>query len=152
VKGCFWFFVACAGGFVLFRALRSDITLSFLASYAALIIGRAFWLGDPWPIVVNQLSSGALLIFAFFMISDPKSTPCTRMGRIIFAALTALVAFAIQFGLYNGNGLLWSLFLCAFSVPLIDRAFSRTPRPIRAREPNLERGQTPAPILTGAGK
>lgn len=158
-EGLLLFFVACAGGFVLFRALRSDITLAFLGMYGGLVLLRATWLGDPWPIVINQLSSGALLIFAFFMISDPKSTPDARIGRIVFAALTAAVAFAIQFGLYNSNGLLWSLFWCAFSVPLIDRVSKRTrlfaQNPFAlTRESQTTPGERPtvAPILSGAGK
>ncbi len=161
-EGLLLFFVACAGGFVLFRALRSDIAAAFLFSYALLLGGRALWLGDPWPIVLNQFSSGSLLIFAFFMISDPKSTPDSRTGRVIFAALSALIAFAIQFGLYNSNGLLWSLFLCAFSVPLIDHFFKRNLT--RNLDVNghdsknsiqiyAERKAKPAaPALTGAGK
>jgi len=29
----------------------------------------------PWAIPLKQLQSGALLLFTFFMISDPKTTP-----------------------------------------------------------------------------
>src|SRR5947207_12636325 len=64
---------------------------------------------------------GALLLFAFFMISDPKTTPNSRAGRILFAALVAFGAAYVQFKLFRTNGLLWSLALCSMAVPLIDR-------------------------------
>ena len=115
------FFVAGIGLLVTFRAERSDVTWAFLAAYAALLFGRAAWLGDPWAIPRHHLSSGALLIFAFFMISDPKTTPDSRPGRILFAGLVAAVAGSIQFGLHRPNALLWALVACAPLVPLLDR-------------------------------
>jgi Na+-translocating ferredoxin:NAD+ oxidoreductase RnfD subunit len=55
------------------------------------------------------------------MISDPRTTPDTRPGRLVFAALVALGAYAVQFWLFRTNGLLWSLAACSLAVPLIDR-------------------------------
>ena len=60
---------------VLQAAQRSDIALFFLGSHAALLVARAVWLGDPLAIPLHQLQSGSLLIFAFFMISDPRTAP-----------------------------------------------------------------------------
>jgi Na+-translocating ferredoxin:NAD+ oxidoreductase RnfD subunit len=37
------------------------------------------------------LQSGSLLIFAFFMISDPRTTPDSRLGRCVFAISVALL-------------------------------------------------------------
>ncbi|MEO1370739.1 MAG: RnfABCDGE type electron transport complex subunit D, partial [Acidobacteriota bacterium] len=63
---------------------------------------------------------GALLLFAFFMISDPKTTPNSRAGRVVWAVLIALVAGYWQFALYRPNGLLFALVLSAPAVPLLD--------------------------------
>ncbi len=120
------FFFACFGGLVIYRAARSDVSYAFLISYAAILFGRAFWLGDPWAIPVKQLQSGALLLFTFFMISDPKTTPDSRAGRIIFAFLVATGAAHVQFGLYRTNGLLWSLAFCSLLTPIIDRLLQGT--------------------------
>jgi Na+-transporting NADH:ubiquinone oxidoreductase subunit NqrB len=115
------FLIACLGGLVVNRAARSDVTYAFLASWCAVLFGRAMWLGQPWATPIHQLQSGALLIFSFFMISDPKTTPDSRAGRIFFAALVALGAGFVQFVLYRTNGLLWSLAVWSLAVPLIDR-------------------------------
>lgn len=117
----FGFLIACLGSLVVTRAARADVTLAFLSFYVSLLIARAFWLGDPLTIPLHQLESGALLIFAFFMISDPKTTPDSRTGRIIYALLVTLTALYVQFGLFRPNAPLWGLIACAPFVPLIDR-------------------------------
>ena len=116
----FAFFMACCGGLVVYRAARSDVTYAFLAFHIALRFGRALWLGDPFSIPLHQFQNGALVLFAFFMISDPKTTPDTRLGRILFAGLVALGAWYVQFFWYWGNALLWSLAGATLTVPLID--------------------------------
>ena len=122
----FAFLVACLGVLVVNRAARSDVTYAFLVAYVGILFGRAIWLGDPLTIPFHQLQNGALLVFAFFMISDPKTTPNSRAGRVVYASLVALGAAFVQFGLYRPNGLLWSLVCCAVMVPLIDRLFPGT--------------------------
>ena len=121
--GFFAFLMACLGGLVAHRALRSDVSWAFLASWAALLLHRAYGLGDPLTIPLHQLESGALLLFTFFMISDPKTTPDSRAGRLLFALLVALGAGFVQFVLYRPNGLLWSLFVLTPLVPVLDRFF-----------------------------
>ena len=114
------FTLACLGFIVITRAKRAETTIAFLVAYAALLFGRALWLGDPLVIPLHHLQNGALLIFAFFMISDPKTTPNTAIGRILFASLVAAIAFAIQFIFYQPNGPILALVVAAPIVPLID--------------------------------
>jgi Na+-translocating ferredoxin:NAD+ oxidoreductase RnfD subunit len=85
------------------------------------VFGRSLYLGEPMSIPFHRLESGALLLFTFFMISDPKTTPDSRAGRVLFAALVAVGAWYVQFRLFRTNGLLWSLAACSLLVPLIDR-------------------------------
>jgi enediyne biosynthesis protein E5 len=116
----FAFLMACLGGLVVNRAARSDVTYAFIASYMALVFGRSLWLGEPMSIPIHRLENGALLLFTFFMISDPRTTPNTRAGRILFALLVASGAWYVQFRLFRTNGPLWSLALFSMAVPLID--------------------------------
>ncbi|MCH7958769.1 MAG: RnfABCDGE type electron transport complex subunit D [Candidatus Hydrogenedentes bacterium] len=115
------FLVACLGSVVVNRVGRSDITIAVLGFYAALLFSRALWLGDPLAIPIHQLQSGALLIFAFFMISDPKTTPDSRAGRILFAMLVVGFAGWVQFGLFHPNGLLYALAFASPFTPLVDK-------------------------------
>ncbi|PYM11230.1 MAG: hypothetical protein DMD81_27515 [Candidatus Rokuibacteriota bacterium] len=113
--------LASAGALVVNRAARADVTWTFLACWGALLLGRSVWLGEPLLIPLHRLESGALVLFAFFMISDPKTTPDSRVGRFLFAALVALGAYAVQFSMFRTNALLWSLAVCSLAVPVIDR-------------------------------
>lgn len=114
------FVLACLGFLVLTRARRAETTIAFIALYGALLFARAIWLDDPMSIPLHQVQNGALLIFAFFMISDPKTTPNTAVGRILFAALVASIAYTIQFIYYQPNGPILALIICAPVVPVID--------------------------------
>ena len=114
--------LTCLGFLVLTRARRAETTVAFLVFFGALLFGRALWLGDPLTIPVHQLQSGALLIFAFFMISDPKTTPDAALGRVLYAALVAVVAFTIQFVYYVPNGPILALVFTAPLVPAFDAA------------------------------
>ena len=117
----FAFLMACLGGVVVNRACRSDVTYAFILFYCALLFGRSWYLGEPMAIPLHRLQSGALLLFTFFMISDPKTTPDSRAGRVLFAALVAFGGWYVQFRLFRTNGLLWSLAAFSLAVPLIDR-------------------------------
>lgn len=112
--------MACLGGLVAHRALRSDVALAFVCTYAALLVSRSLYLGEPMAIPLHRLQSGALLLFTFFMISDPRSTPDGRGARLVFGALVALGGWYVQFRLFRTNGLLWSLAACAPIVPVLD--------------------------------
>ena len=117
----FAFLMASLGSVVVNRASRSDVTYAFIVFYGALLFGRSFYLGEPAVIPLHRMESGGLLLFTFFMISDPKTTPDSRVGRVLFAGLVAFGAWYVQFRLFRTNGLLWSLAACSLSVPLIDR-------------------------------
>ena len=114
------FALACLGFIVLTRARRAETTITFLLAYAAMLFGRTLWLGDPLEIPLHHIQNGALLIFAFFMISDPKTTPNTAIGRVLYATIVAGIAFIIQFVFYQPNGPILALIMSAPLVPIID--------------------------------
>jgi enediyne biosynthesis protein E5 len=116
-----WFIVL--GALVTQRARRWDIGWVFLLAFLSLIALRVAWLGQNWAILVHQLQSGALLLFAFFMISDPMTIPNHRGARIGYALLVAAGAFAWQYVLFKPNAPIWALFLATPLVPLLDHLF-----------------------------
>ncbi|MEM7467801.1 MAG: RnfABCDGE type electron transport complex subunit D [Pseudomonadota bacterium] len=125
--------VAFAGLFVTGLVTRIDLSLSFLFCYSALLLSRAIYLGDPLAIPLHQLTNGALLIFTFFMISDPRTSPHSRPGRLIFGAVVSVVAFIIHFKFYYQSAPILALVLSAPLVPLLNQRFPgarfKWPRP-----------------------
>jgi enediyne biosynthesis protein E5 len=108
------------GAFVAMRARRADISWSFLAFYVGALALRVAYLGQRRAVLEHQLLNGALLLFAFFMISDPMTSPNHPRARAMHSALVAAIAFTWQFGFYAHNGMLWALFLAAPMVPMWD--------------------------------
>jgi enediyne biosynthesis protein E5 len=106
---------------VLQAAQRSDVALFFLGSHAALLLARAYWLGDPLAIPLHQLQSGSLLIFAFFMISDPKTTPDSRLARLVFAFAVALLAHYLAFFMQIRPALYFALIALSPATPLLNK-------------------------------
>jgi len=107
---------------VLGAARRSDVAVFFLLSHAALLIARAAWLGDPLVIPLHQMQSGSLLIFAFFMISDPRTTPDSRIGRLIFALSVAALGHYLAFFMQMRPALYVALIVLSPLILLIDKA------------------------------
>jgi enediyne biosynthesis protein E5 len=108
---------------VLGAARRSDIPIFFFGTHAALRFARALWLGDPLAIPLHQLQSGSLLIFTFFMISDPRTSPDSRLGRFIFAASVAALAHYMAFFMQMRPALYVALIALSPFILLIDKLF-----------------------------
>lgn len=134
--------VACwlvaLGGIVAARARSAGLSLAFLAFFLGACALRIAWLGQSWAVFAHLLQNGTLLMFAFFMISDPMTAPNRPAARVAYAGCVAGLAFAWQFGLFVPNGPLWALFLCAPLVPLLDRVWPGA-RPAWRRVPATAR-------------
>jgi Na+-transporting NADH:ubiquinone oxidoreductase subunit NqrB len=112
--------IAVLGTVVVHRASRSDVSWAFLGFHLGALALRVLWLGQSFAVWRHHLESGALLLFAFFMISDPMTIPDRRRGRMVHAAIVAAIAYVCQFQLHRPNALLWALLLASPLVPLWD--------------------------------
>ncbi|MEO1136025.1 MAG: RnfABCDGE type electron transport complex subunit D [Pseudomonadota bacterium] len=112
--------LAGAGMLVTYRAARIDVPLIFLGAFAALLFARALWLGDPLSIPMLRLQNGALILFAFFMISDPKTTPDGAVARAVFAAGAALLAYVLSYHFYLSDGVFYALALMCIARPALE--------------------------------
>ena len=108
------------GGMILQRVGRWDTTAAFLGFYALLEALRNFWLNWTWDVYLHRLMSGSLLLFALFMVTDPRSIPNSRMGRVIWAACIALVTFILRNSFYLSTAVFWALFALAPLTVLFD--------------------------------
>ena len=149
------------GTIVTTRARRLDISWVFLGAFLGLVALRILLLGQSWAIWWHQLGNGALLLFTFFMISDPMTIPNRRGPRIAYALIVAAAAIAWQYVLFRPNALIWALFLATPLVPLLDRLFpgerflwlgpeAARPTPLRAcatsgTPPTAVAGDSPVP-------
>jgi enediyne biosynthesis protein E5 len=84
---------------------------------------RLLWLGQNQWLLWHQLQNGALLLFAFFMISDPLTTPRRAPVRVLYALLVACLAFIWQFYFFKPHGPVLALALLSVTVPWLNRRY-----------------------------
>jgi len=114
------------GGLVTRSVGRWDTTGMFLGSYAGLEAARNLWLGWSWDVWAHRLTSGSLLVFAFFMITDPRSIPDSRVGRLIWVLGIACLTFLLRNFYFVSTAAFWALFLLAPFSSLLDRLWPAT--------------------------
>ncbi len=109
------------GGVVLKRVGRWDTSVAFLVAYAVLEAARNLWLGWTWDVYIHKLMSGSLLLFALFMITDPRSIPNARSARILWAMAIAGLTFILRNYFYLNEAVFIALFILSPLTILLDR-------------------------------
>jgi Na+-transporting NADH:ubiquinone oxidoreductase subunit NqrB len=112
------------GGMVLSRVGRWDTTAAFLGTYALLEAVRNLWLGWTWDVFSHRLMSGSLLLFALFMITDPRSIPNARISRLLWAGSIATLTFILRNQFFISTAVFWALFALAPLSILLDSCWS----------------------------
>lgn len=138
---------------------------SFLGVFYTLVgifalTGHSFiaaWHHGPitgWTYWIDIALSPEVFVFAFFMMSDPRTAPPNRRARVIYGVAVAIVSalllfpqtteFGVKLGILSGL-----TFICAL-VPLIDRmgVWMSTPREQRSRYP-VDFSKFPAALRRG---
>lgn len=111
-----------AGGVFLWqqRIITWHLPIAFLGSIAA--IAGVFWLIDPTQFAnpLFHLFSGASILGAFFILTDPISGPTTPKGKLYFAAGAGLITYLVR--VYGGypDGVAFAVIFMNVCVPLID--------------------------------
>jgi Na+-transporting NADH:ubiquinone oxidoreductase subunit NqrB len=120
-----WLFVVGILGFlVVTKANRMELAISFLVGYGgAQIIRMYFYQGWPADALTHLFTNGALLLFTFFMVTDPASTPTHKTVRIIWALAVGLLAFYLQAYKWVNGSPIWALFILSPLTPLLDYLF-----------------------------
>lgn len=126
------------GGLVLQKVGRWDTTVTFLGSYACLEAVRNLWLGWTWDVWLHRLTSGSLLLFALFMITDPRTIPNARTSRILWAVAIALLTFILRNIFFLPTAVFWALFALAPLSILLDLLWEAPRFEWKAREVRVE--------------
>ncbi|MEO1957767.1 MAG: electron transport complex subunit RsxD [Methylophilaceae bacterium] len=111
-----------SGGLFLWqqRIITVHLPAAFLGSIAAM--AGIFWLIDPLQFANPgfHLLSGASMLAAFFILTDPISGPTTLKGKLYFAAGAGIITYLIR--VYGGypDGVAFAVIFMNICVPLID--------------------------------
>jgi electron transport complex protein RnfD len=109
------------GGYLLWRRIISwHLPVAYLGTL--FITAGLFHLSDPTQYVTPafHLMSGAAMIGAFFILTDPVTSPTTARGKLIFAVGAGVITYLIRaFGGFP-DGMAFATLLMNICVPLID--------------------------------
>ncbi len=115
-------FYALGGLWLLWRRVISwHVPVAMVAT--VIIVSTPMWLAGPDinPSPLQHVFSGALVLAAFFIATDPVSGCSTLRGRLVFGAGVAILTLAIRrFGGYP-DGVAFAVLLMNMAAPLIDR-------------------------------
>lgn len=102
------------------KVISWHLPTAFLTVLA--LMSGVFWLIDPshFASPLLHLFSGASMLCAFFIITDPVSVPTTPKGKLWFAAGVAIITYLIR--VYGGypDGVAFAVIFMNICVPLID--------------------------------
>jgi electron transport complex protein RnfD len=106
------------------RMIRWEIPASIVGSFAALSwafgglpYGRELFSGD----VLFAVLSGSFLLVAFFMATDPVTSPSSRAGMLIYGVGIGVVSFMLRSYGASAEGSAFSVILMNCCVPAIEK-------------------------------
>src|SRR3954454_8224224 len=100
--------IVCSGSFLnTVFTRRVPLILAWLGGFVLQAAIRHFAFGNLFLPSLNPMTGVAFLLFTFYMVTDPATTPVARRGQIAFglsvaAAYGTLMAFHVVFGLFFG--------------------------------------------------
>lgn len=103
------------------RVIAWQVPVTMIGS--VLLLGLIAFLADPGsnPMPLQHVFSGALILGAFFIATDPVSGCTTPRGRMIFGAGVGVLTLVIRrWGAYP-DGVAFAVLLMNMAAPLIDR-------------------------------
>lgn len=119
-----FFIVGSLGLMILTNLNKIDLAFSFILFYFGMdILWNVIYKGWPMDYTIHNISNGSTVLFTFFMITDPSSTPNARWARIIWVFLISLLAFYLSAFHYIKGAPLYALFFLSPLVPILDKLF-----------------------------
>ena len=98
---------------------RIPLILTWVGAFVAQAAVRHFLLGNLFLPSLNPMTGVAFLLFTFYMVTDPATTPSTPRGQAAFA-VTVAAAYGVLMALHLVFGLFFALVLtCAGRGALI---------------------------------
>ena len=131
------------------RYIKWRITAAYLATVTlfALALSYAYADGDPILRIVFHLFIGSSIFLAFFMATDPATTPLTYIGQLIFGVGLGLLTVLIQTYMGFFGGSILALVIMNLTSPWLDKVGKLKPAPTKV-EPKLPKAKQFATVKT----
>lgn len=120
----FLFVLSVLGGIILLKIGRLETSLVFIGSLFIMEYFRTvLYQGWEMDVLLHKFSSGTLLLFTFFMITDPMTIPNSKKSRIIWSLVLAALTFYLTNWIQLYTAPIWILFFMTPITVLLDKVF-----------------------------
>lgn len=111
----------------LSKIQKIETTLVFIISYLSVFyIWNVLYKGWPVEFFIHDITDGSLMLFAFFIIADPSSTPNNRWARILWVMIIAFFSFYLTYFKLISGASFYALFALSPLVPVLNQVFKGT--------------------------
>ena len=124
------------------RYIKWRITAAYFASIVVMsVIVYALYPGSDLLMRLGfELFIGSSIFLAFFMATDPASTPLTYTGQLIFGVGLGVLTVLIQTFMNFFGGSILALVIMNLTSPLLDKIGRQKPT-TESKEPKLPKAQ-----------
>jgi len=115
-------YIALGGIWLIYRrVIRWQIPVAVLLG--VIVPATVFYLVEPgsYPPPAFHVFSGAVMLGAFFIATDPVSAATTDRGRLVYGAGIGVITYVIRTWGGYPDGLAFAVLLMNMAVPAIDR-------------------------------
>ena len=123
------------------KYIKWRITIAYLVTVTLMsFLMTAIYGGDAFLRLGFELFIGSSIFLAFFMITDPASTPLTYSGQAIFGVGVGMLTVVIQTYMNFLGGSILALVIMNLTTPLLDNVGLRKPT-LEKKKPALPKAQ-----------
>jgi enediyne biosynthesis protein E5 len=129
------------GSAIIWRLRRFHICATYVVSFLAFAVIRAWITHSPWQAEVSPITGPEYQLFIFFMITDPKTTVRSKRWQCVIAFVVAAVEMVMRLD-QSIYAPLYALFVVGPTAMLIEIWWNARHKP--------ELGATPAATFAGS--
>ena len=122
---------------LLVRGITWHIPVATLVSFAAFML--LFSGGMSPALLLAQIAGGGILMAAFFMATDPVTSPMSGPGQLLFGGLVGFLSALLRRYGSSADSVSYAVILSNLAVPVIDEYVLPKPFAFRGREGKPEK-------------
>jgi electron transport complex protein RnfD len=127
------------------RYIKWRITLAYFVSVVVMsMVLTVAYGGDAYTRLLFEIFIGSSIFLAFFMATDPASTPLTYKGQIIFGVGLGVLTVLIQTYMNFFGGSILALIVMNLTSPMLDKIGRQKPS-TESKEHKLPKAKSFAP-------
>ena len=113
------------GALLVTKCSRLGLLLTFIITAILFESIRSWLVYEPLEIVFHQFSRLSFVIFAFFMITDPRSTPNHPYARTIFSIVLVSLGMFFKYFFFTADHWFYALFVTSLLTPVLNYHFKK---------------------------